>query len=456
MQSIYHYLRAKGLASNRGISESNVQKLTRLDIVNISQELNDICLNTSKNKKDIPFKHYASLSLGGGGEECVHIECRLKKLESLSRFAVMYSDRVLIRSFVGDCSKSEDKTIESLGFKFFNDLQLLWHIRPLIESGDIALTHSMGCICNKCICERFQLEMKTLKKLNVLEKKLAQKYFENTSLSIKLFNARKLWIEQKGPSPYFPHGIQGVELDYIPEQLKKRPRILKRLLTNKKIITSKTLQKEIGAHKDMALRAIHNVLYGLIAANYYKAPFVTHNPLHISCLNELADGRDVPERNNIAFETLTAEVPFLSDVSIRNLLRLRSREKDSFILYRKALNKTIDEFRNGNASTIKDAKQLYGDILAPELARMDRKVKLAAKDLRTTAIRSVTGTVGAISFGLCTGLIKPAAAPIITAIGLGKVASDIVKVMACGDGEKSITNEDMYFLWKTKQISQKK
>ena len=103
------------------------------------------------------------------------------------------------------------------------------------------------------------------------------------------------------------------------------------------------------------------------------------------------------DRNSIAFEALTSHVPFLPDISLKNLLKLRSREKECFILYRAALNRTINDFKcRGSGFTKHNAKELYDDVLAPELARMDRKVKQATKDLRTTAGRAVVSTVGAI------------------------------------------------------------
>lgn len=452
MQTITQYLRSKGLASNRGIREQGVQKLTRLEIVNVSEELNDICLKMSEKQRNVPFKHFASMALGGSREECAHLRCRMNKLDELSRFAVMYSDRVLIRSFISDCSEANDSG--NLGPKFFDDLQLLWHIKPLIEAGDVSLVPSFGCLCHKCICEDNNLDSKNI---NILLRKLENEYLDNTSLAVVRGCDNKISVIQRGSELYFPHGFLARQVDGLPSSLKKRPRVLNSLMRNGMIEPSLTLQREISEHKRMASIVIRNILYGLVAADSHAAPFVTHNPLHISCLNELAGSSEIADRNNIAFETLTSEVPFLPDISIRNLLRLRSREKESFILYRAALNKAIDEFRSGGDSFTKhDAKQLYGDVLAPELARMDRKVKQASKDLRTTARRAVAGTVGAISFGLCTGLVSaetsPTAIGIGAGIGLAKVASDIVKVMSAGDGKKSVANDDMYFLWKTKQL----
>lgn len=456
MQTLYQYLRSKGLASRNGIRQESVQKLTHIKIDNVARELDGICLEKSDRRRIPTFKHFASLALGGGREECMELTCRQKKLDALSRFAIMYSDRVFIKSFITDSCNSGSTPIDILRQGFYDDLQLLWLIRPLIESGDISFIPSFGCICSNCMCEKFGVDLEQQKRVDGLYRKLANDFLGETSLTIRWIGKETFSVEQRGPESYFPHGFQGKILDELPKPLGRRPNILKKLLRDGKITASHTLQKELGVHREMAGDVVRNTLYGLIAANSYEASLLTHNPLHISCLNELSGDAKLVDRNSIAFEALTSHVPFLPDISLKNLLKLRSREKECFILYRAALNRTINEFkRSGSGFTKHNAKELYSDVLAPELARMDRKVKQAAKGLRTTAGRAVTGTVGAISFGLCAGVINPSAVPIVAVIGLAKVASDIVKVMAIGDGEKAIENEGMYFLWKTKQLAGK-
>lgn len=456
MQTLYQYLRSKGLASRNGVRQESVQKLTHIKMENVARELDGICLEKAGRRRIPTFKHFASLALGGSREECAALECRQKRLDALSRFSIMYSDKVFIKSFITDICNSGSTPIDILRQGFCDDLQLLWLIRPLIESGDVGFIPSFGCICRNCMCEQFGVDLGQQKRLDGLYIKLANDFLGETSLKIQQIDKGIFWVEQRGPESYFPHGFQGEILYELPKPLGRRPNILKKLLRDREITASHTLQKELGAHRKMAGSVVNNILYGLIAANSYEAPLLTHNPLHISCLNELSGDVNLVDRNNIAFEVLTSHVPFLPDISLKNLLKLRSREKECFILYRAALNRTINEFKSsGSGFTKHTAKELYGDVLAPELARMDRKIKQAAKDLRTTARRAVVSTVGAISFGLYAGVINPSVAPIVTGIGLAKVASDIVKVMAIGDGEKAIANEGMYFLWKTKQLAGK-
>ncbi len=159
------------------------------------------------------------------------------------------------------------------------------------------------------------------------------------------------------------------------------------------------------------------------------------------------------QKNLIALNHLSSIVPFVEDVPMKNLLKLRRREKEAFISYRKALNVAIDNF-GGIADTFteRDAKELHADVINPKLIDLERKVKAAKRDLIKKPFRSLSSVVGGISFGLLTGLITPDIAAIAKTIGLVKFGSDtIMQAIALGDKEDAIKSDHFYFLWKLKQ-----
>ena len=147
-------------------------------------------------------------------------------------------------------------------------------------------------------------------------------------------------------------------------------------------------------------------------------------------------------------------VPFLEEIELKNLFKIRNREQEAFLLFRQALNKSIDEFQSLRDSfTEKHAQSIYADIIEPSLAHLATKVKKAKKDLISRPFRSLTGIVGMISFGLLTALVPPNTLEIVQALGLLKFGSDFVMdTMALGDHEKVIESDPYYFLWKVKKI----
>ena len=106
--------------------------------------------------------------------------------------------------------------------------------------------------------------------------------------------------------------------------------------------------------------------------------------------------------------------------------------------------------------TRKNATALYSDVIEPELARLGKKVKAAKKELVSKAINGTIATMGALAFGLWLGFLNTPAGALAGALGLAKVKRDIEKWLKVGDAEESVQDEDMYFLWKVRKMSQSK
>ena len=98
---------------------------------------------------------------------------------------------------------------------------------------------------------------------------------------------------------------------------------------------------------------------------------------------------------------------------------------------------------------------IYSDIVAPELARLDRAVRTARRDLLKDLGRSVVAWTGAISFGMYTGLLPDQLLGAAKVLGATKILADLstamAKLISPRDG---IKREDLYFLWRVRQMSQ--
>jgi hypothetical protein len=150
---------------------------------------------------------------------------------------------------------------------------------------------------------------------------------------------------------------------------------------------------------------------------------------------------------------LSILLPFTFDVSVRDLIKIRSREIDAFVRYRAALNALIDEFCSKKGGLIdKNARELYSDTIAPRLSELDQKFKQARRDLVAKPFRTAVSVVGALSFGIYSGLLGAQVAEVAKALGLGKIVFDFLeKAMAFGDAQASLKADNLYFLWRTKR-----
>ncbi len=101
-----------------------------------------------------------------------------------------------------------------------------------------------------------------------------------------------------------------------------------------------------------------------------------------------------------------------------------------------------------------DAKNLYADIIAPEIARLDKKVSEAKRDLVMKPLASAVGTVAVIAFGAYAGMMPTELSQLASLLGLTKTVYDTAtKTAELADVNKAIRPEDYYYIWKVKHLS---
>ena len=269
-------------------------------------------------------------------------------------------------------------------------------------------------------------------------------------------------IEYAAPEPYLPHPIiWSNEANYreLHEAVAQMPRLMKAISKGDSAPLSKAAIKQLELHHFCANKVVDSASYGILTANLLKASFLTDNVLDISFLQSITKdkkgkGNPFEERNRTAFNHLTSIVPFAADVSISNLIKIRKREEEAFIKYRRALNEAIDTYKSNSSSfSEKDARALYSDVIAPGLVDLNQSVQVAKRDLVKKAYRSIIAVVGAISFGIYTGFIPTELAEMAKIIGFTKIATDIIgNLLPAGDANESIKTEDLYFLWQVRRL----
>lgn len=451
MKEIIRKLKRNGLLTNQGPKLSAIQSLSLLEIADLALDIENTIRKSYQNARSPIFSHAASLNLGGGTIECGEIECRLSRVRKLARFASLYCDEVFIASFFANHKDPDEwKDLESAQRALFDDLILIHELAPLIKEGLVKFYSQRTNVCFSCQARQF-LDKNAAIKFSQQYKKLKKQYLENLTVNCML-DDDQYTFELDCPSPFLdhPHYLQG---DVPPYPIAQRRTILNRINNGIRVSASKTLTKELDFHTDLAHNVVTNAIFGLVTSGTIQTSFLTENDIHISFLNSLHKENIARQKNLIALNHLSSIVPFVEDVPMKDLLKLRRREKGAFIAYRKALNEAIDNFGGiADSFTEKDAKELHADVINPKLIDLERKVKAAKRDLIKKPFRSLTSVVGVISFGLLTGLISPDIAAIAKTIGLVKFGSDMIKqTMALGDKEDTIKSEHFYFLWKLKQ-----
>jgi hypothetical protein len=455
MEVFFENLKRNGLISRKGIDKQRIDRFPKSKLIDLSEELVEACPSIKNSKRNaLVLRHFASLELGGGPEVCPALECRLKKIDQLARFAGIYSDVVFIRNFLGDYHHFRDASVSESELKrrFYIDLSVILHIRPLLEDGIVMMLPPVENYCLNCFASKFDLGSTFAGRFAKAIEKLGQEYLHNSTVKCTRIGS-KYGLEFTGPEPYYEHGFAGRILDKLPAPIVSRPRLVRELEDTGEIALSKPVQRCLGDHQYFAYRIARNIYYEIVSSKLLSTSFLTHDVLHISFLQSLSRNAEIERRNSMAYKYLTTYVPFLEEVPIRKLLKLRRREQDSFIMFRNAISRAIKEIANTKSTfTENDARALYADVIAPKLALLDKRIQRAKKDLISKFVRTVISTVGAISFGLYTNFINTQTAAIVAALGIPKLADHIQELMGIGDAEQTVRNDDMYFIWKVKRL----
>ena len=400
-----------------------IEHASTVDILDLAQES---CGLTSA--KDIPqdnsiLAHSASISLGCGRWPCEALECRLNRAEQLAQFAALYSDRVYIRNFLSDYVEHlDDEHLpdeSALRKKFADDLEILTYLRPLIDSGKIVpITPPNYCL--HCLAKH-SLGLRDGRQLAKAFRSLFRRMESEVDVSVSCVTGRRRLykILARGPEDLLDHGYSGLLSEKPPPNLDTMPRIYERVQKGETVHLSKWASRRIGFPEYLASYHYRSIIFELSIAQCLRTGFLTDMPLHVQFLKELSSLSHNVERDMLVERHLTCFVPFLKELSPADILKVREKEENAFILFKTALAEAIDEYRkNYGRFDEADARSLYADVLRPSLAELESKVAKARRLLIKGTVSKVLAWTGAISFGVFTGFLPQGLAAAAAALGL--------------------------------------
>jgi hypothetical protein len=146
----------------------------------------------------------------------------------------------------------------------------------------------------------------------------------------------------------------------------------------------------------------------------------------------------------VAFEL---KLPVLEGVSVRDLIALRSEERDAFTSARTRLRQAIRQLIDAGPSKSPTAlaEQVRDDVVEPELARIRTKLKQAEGLLQKGSALTVGLTGFATICGLLPGLSLADMIPVaVSTLAAGTLAS----VGAYEKARSEVRGDAMYFYWK--------
>jgi hypothetical protein len=453
-------LEEAGLIKRNRVNADSVRTMPFSQLIDLADAVTADTRLVREGFRSSAHTHCASFDMAGGIDECGSIDCREKAANELARFAALYSDQVIIHSYLSRYAPSwghpPEKDSPDFRINVIDDIRLLLLLRPLIEAGKIVVISPEAEICPYCYALKLfgsRADQRLRKAMKRLSKDLSQ-------MSMEVYKAESGCYDLLYHTPHdlFRHEGHVRSYDKLPKPIASMPALVKQIKKGESVAVSGELKRKLGINAEVAEDVLGSLRYQMSVADLVGASFLTGRDVDIQVLSYISSDVEIDHRNEIAAKYLKAIVPFAADVPISSLLRLRHREEEAFIQFRSALDAALKEMvGQRGVFTERDAQSLYSDVIAPEIARLDRRVKEAKRDLIKAPFASAAGAAGVIAFGIYSGMVPAEVKLIASALGLTKVIYDIAsKGAEMADVNKSVRPEKFYFLWKVRNLARRR
>jgi hypothetical protein len=231
--------------------------------------------------------------------------------------------------------------------------------------------------------------------------------------------------------PWIPTGRRGSQIAQLtPDQMRKSGLIGR--LFNK-----------------MAMDIAAQQVFGL----QYNSAYLTDTGGEAQFLKMLDKNDHLATRTAALCSQMTHSIPLFMNLPVDTVMRIRREDYAAFASYRAALAKILSEHvAAGEELTVQEAKELYSDVLEPEILNLEQQAKNEQKyGVRKTALKyGVTAAV--IGFGAYTGLLPAHLTQLILALGGVKLIGEMTDALTSMEKNPTkVRNSNLYFLLRLHQ-----
>jgi len=380
-----------------------------------------------------PFNFVASSSIRGE-TGCSAETCRLSKTNMLGRYAGLFCDHVVLPVHL---HRIESEPTDFDKRRFSTSLISLLELRPLIDVNIVkpvlGLNYCPRCNPNKLAADEIIVR--------VADKLLALNY-QRFSVSKVRFRSKEDRLALEGPEEFIEHGaiyrrgpfpfpIKGLRYGRLPDSLARKTHYVEGVFH--RIIKETVLQQIYGAR--------------------FNAKYLTDLPGETTVLSVLKENDQLAAQTSTLCAQLAHRIPLLGEIPLETIVRIRKEDHDVFLSYRAAIQKIIkDHLAAGKGVGEVEARDLFSDILEPEIARLNLKAKSERGSLLKKSGAKFAATFAAVALGVHTGIVPTQMAAIVGAIGgfsaLGNIAEALASLKS-----SSVRNDNLFFLLRLKQES---
>lgn len=427
-----------------------------------------------KNISQGPFSFAANDSLSGRSIPFCEGEARVTKVAQLARFAALYADSLLLRdpfewypqpqvavdnngnrTLVSRGLEPRDFSNQQLRRHLIDDLRLLLFLEPLFASGIAGFSKSVMHWCPNCV--RAAADSGILSSLVAEPDEIAWQ-----RRIAKLVRHIERTFLERGTTLVHQHGDHAHATIFMPEgmfeynQVQTTLNLPQRLAkkATEPITASIRDARRLRLFNDEIDRVIDDISTQNATANHFNCQYITDRAIDLE-LMDMVSNRRVRSFNRAAVDALSHPLPFVDQVPLSRLLKLRKGSGESFLVYRDTVRSVLSS-AEGKSST--ELREAFDDAIRPELNKIDLTLKNARRQMATSALIDLTIAFASVSIAAFSGLLP-------AKLGIPKEVLDVGAALGGWQSAKSLAskiaeirstpkevNESKYaFLWKVRR-----
>ena len=398
-----------------------------------------------------PFIFVPNGDISGTGG-CDEISCRIGRAEKFAVFSALYADKVYIQlQFITqehyefyeiDEIENDNTMLINYKMNILKDMSIILVYSELIRNKIVFITPTHQMVCPDCFKRR------VLGEQSFDVEKIKREYYTRAKVILDDYDEinEEVNIRVRNMDEFFPdHDIFWT--------IRSEEELL--LLKNEKI--GKAIRNKDYAHKFIAEFIDEEILSALYTTQYcneQNAKLITNKTSDTMFLALNKNIQEIGKMKEYIDLLPQYDLPITQNLCLRDVLKLRQEEAESFNKYRIALNKAVIE--QNKTSDIKDWHKIYDDIIYPEINNLDMKMKQIKEGrlsrffgtmvvLGTTVVANKFGNV--LPSGLNTGMQS-----IGTSVSAAGINYFIDKASA---SKHEMQNNDYFFLWKLRNLKKR-
>jgi hypothetical protein len=368
------------------------------------------------------------------GETCEH--CGPAKLQALARYAALYTDRVIVPYEFRIPQRDSLENRIWLSQRAAN----LVALRPVVEADVLRPVLPEFHYCQECGKKAKGVLLNVQKAVQDLTKRS----YRDFEFIYRTISNRSI-LEIRGPTDYFEHGTGVILFHKKPSWAPSRMgsvdgtpgKVLSPTVVGRHALLKKHVMQRFG--RDLIFQQLYGYRYG--------TKYLTDLPGEARFFSASSSDDALKRKTATLCSRLQHSVPFLDELPLAAILRIRREDPDSFTLYRQALGKILRDYVGGRGEVSDgDAEEVFREVLEPELIRLRRTV-LAQRRSRLGKIMTKTLIPAvAVGLGVFSGLLPSEIAQLAKIIGATTLLSQAAEALLERTRPEQVQNSNLYFL----------